>query len=287
MAYPAWGDVIDRLVLDLKNLGWRGHLRSITARDGELGVELAGEVTPAMLARIARAADEGRLVCEECGAAARTSVRGGHSARGARLDAAVAAALSAVPDETTLGTPVYELYVAWDLQRRVATLDEDRTTGQVVGYSSEEVFDELRLWSIEGPPLSPGEPPLALSAPGWNSLVEALEQPQASNGELNRRRCEPSGSVDAESRSRFLARLRRERVWKAALESHTRSVTLSGVSWDTCRTPASRRQAAPASRIERALWRSASPDPRTSSRLRRSQTPWRLYRAYAANGSRS
>lgn len=234
---PAWGDVIDRLVLDLKNLGWRGHLRSITARDGELGVELAGEVTPAMLARTARAADEARLVCEECGAAARDE-RPGRAlcSRCATLDAAVAAALSAVPDETTLGTLVYELYVAWDLQRRVATPDEDRTTGQVVGYSSEEVFDELRLWSIEGPPLSPSEPPLALSAPGWSSLVEALEQPQASNSELNRRRCEPSGPVDAESRSRFLARLRRERVWKAALESHTRSVTLSGVSWDTCRT---------------------------------------------------
>ena len=234
---PSWGDVIDRLVVDLKDLGWGRHLRSIAARDGELGVALAGEVTPAMLARVARAADEARLVCEECGAAARNE-RPGRAlcSRCATLDAAVAAALSAVSDEATLGTLVYELYVAWDLRHRVAKLDEDGTTGHVVGYSSEEVFDELRRWSIEGPPLSPSEPPLALPAPDWNSLVEALEQPPASDDELDRRGCEPSGSDEAESRSRFLARLRRERTWKAALESPTRSVMLSGVSWDTCRT---------------------------------------------------
>ena len=52
----------------------------------------------------------------------------------------------------------------------------------------------------------------------------------------DRRRCEPSGPDESEGRSLSLARLRRDRTWKAALESPTRSVTLSGVSWDTCRT---------------------------------------------------
>ncbi len=233
---PTWGDVIDRLFVDLRDLGWRGHLRSIASRNGTLEVEFAGKVTPAMLARVVRAADEARLVCEECGAAAQDE-RPGRTlcSRCSTLDAAVAAALSAVPDGATLGTLVYELYVAWDLRRRIATLDEERKTGRVVGYSSEEVFDELRLGSIEGPPLSPSEPPLALSAPDWNLLVEALDQPPESNCELNRRPCEPSGSDEADGRSIFLARLRRDRTWKAALESPARSVTLSGVSWDTCR----------------------------------------------------
>jgi hypothetical protein len=113
-----WADAIDRLVVDLKNMGWRGHLRSIAAHDGTLEVEFGGDVTPAMLARIARAADEARHVCEECGAASREDRKGSAlCSRCATLGTAVAAALEDAPDDAPLGALVYELYCAWDIRR--------------------------------------------------------------------------------------------------------------------------------------------------------------------------
>lgn len=231
-----WADAIDRLVVDLKDMGWRGHLRSIAAREGALWVDLGGEVTPAMLTRVARAADEVRHVCEECGATVRDE-RPGRAlcSRCATLDAAVAAALEAAPDDATLGALVYDLYLAWDLRRRVAERDEKRQAGKPLGYSSEEVFEELRRWATEGPPCSTSEPPLALSETSWNTLVGALEGLPAANEPLGRPRGEPSASDTAEGRDRFRARLRRERAWRTALASPTRAVTLSGVSSETCR----------------------------------------------------
>ncbi len=202
-----WNDVIDRLLVDLKALGWRGELRSIAAHNGRLGVEIGGAVSAQMAARIARAADEARHVCEECGTEAVVGSEGrALCSRCATLDRAVSAALEAAPDDETLGALVYELYCAWELRRRIASFDE----GRARTYSSDEVFDELRRWSIEGPERAPAE---------------------------------PSGLETIDRRSLSRARLRRERIWEQALASKTGSITLTGVRWETFQTL--RREAKP------------------------------------------
>lgn len=151
--------MIDRLLVGLKDLGWHGHLRSIAVHEGVLEVEPGGAVSSEMAARIARAADEARHVCEECGAEAVAGDEGrALCPRCATLDRAVAEALKAAPDNEMLGALVYELYCAWELRRRIASFDEALERGTLRTYSSEEVFNELRRWSIEGPERSPAAP---------------------------------------------------------------------------------------------------------------------------------
>lgn len=63
---PGWLLLVERLVADLKAMGWRGDVAQIKEKFFELRF-YAEDTTPDMEARISAATAESRLTCETCG----------------------------------------------------------------------------------------------------------------------------------------------------------------------------------------------------------------------------
>ena len=64
---PGWGDILKRLVSDLFELGWDGHVLQVKEKFGGLRFYV-GSANKAIHERIDAAANESLATCEQCGA---------------------------------------------------------------------------------------------------------------------------------------------------------------------------------------------------------------------------
>ena len=63
---PGWGQIVQRLIRDLFELGWDGQLDQIKEKYGELRFYIGG-ASDEIFNRIDRATDESIRICEQCG----------------------------------------------------------------------------------------------------------------------------------------------------------------------------------------------------------------------------
>lgn len=64
---PGWGDILKRLIEDLFELGWDGHVLQVKEKFGGLRFYV-GSGSEAIHARIGDAESESNRTCEQCGA---------------------------------------------------------------------------------------------------------------------------------------------------------------------------------------------------------------------------
>ena len=64
---PGWGDILKRLINDLFELGWDGHVAQVKEKFGGLRFYI-GSANEAIHERIDAAQNESFETCEECGA---------------------------------------------------------------------------------------------------------------------------------------------------------------------------------------------------------------------------